>query len=237
VAIGGLDSLRSEMSRRVGGGEADEGGEEGRAGGAQSKAKESAFLERVVIESVCALTLLVLSGAAVSIFSISPLLPQWRSYGATTNALLFVSAVMGAYLAFRVYFGVSYWLLSWVESAVPLLSSSPHRKTVGRGYITAVTVMGVTAIYFSFPQFKQALYTLAMDALGDLPDVLSVTMDTEYKRVHERATKMAGLFVGWFIFFFVFELLVRVVLAIFIGLGGAVLAGIRSGESTKKEAK
>ena len=198
---------------------------------------DDVLLERVLIEAVCALFLLVVSGALVSVFSISPLFPSWRSQGTASSSQLFVGLVMGAYAAFRVYFGLVFYAIARVESAVPSLSSSPHRLSLSRGLVALAFVAGLFLVNFLFPQCKQALYKLALDALGELPDILGATMDEEYKRVRERAYKMLGLFVGWFVFFFGFEIVVRGVLLVLQSLTQAVLVGFRRGSPQKSQAK
>ena len=71
---------------------------------------EGVTTERVLIEVVCFVGVTLLSAISVSIFSVSPFLPNWKRKDAVSNAQLLVGSVLAAYVAFRTYFGFSFAL-------------------------------------------------------------------------------------------------------------------------------
>jgi hypothetical protein len=99
---------------------------------------------------------------------------------------------------------------------------------MARGFISSTVLLGLVGLYFLFPQSKQALYKLAIDAMGELPEILGASMDTEYKRVYQRVWKLGGLFFGWFLFFLAGESILRVLLMMFVAVWRAIMAGLGS---------
>lgn len=196
----------------------------------------STFTEHFLIEVVCLSSVLLLAGFFVSILSISPLLPAWRTYSTTVNSYIFVGIVLAAYTLFRIYFGVAFTLLKYMDRTnLPILGSASSNFILGAGraFITLAFVCGIGGLYMFFPQSKVALYKLASDTMGDLPEVLSTSMNTEYKRVYERVWKMSGLFIGWFVCLFGFEIICRIVLY----FGNALVHSIRKGLTEKTKTR
>ena len=181
-----------------------------------------------MIETVCGGVVVVGSLLLTQVFTFSPVLPSMRSFGGSTQNLLFLSVPLTIYVTSRLYFTGA---MVGMDKALEKL---PKKWSNLFWRIMAFVVMyvGVQISKLLFPGIADIAWDAYLKTMGQLPTMVMDHTKAEREKFFERGQKFFWLITAWFAFFFVFELILR---ALMFGLGRLLKATLYKGIRTTKE--
>mmetsp|Transcript_16765 Transcript_16765/g.28433 ORF Transcript_16765/g.28433 Transcript_16765/m.28433 type:complete len:210 (+) Transcript_16765:33-662(+) len=144
----------------------------------------------------------LIAAAAYLVTQIATIVPFDRTQSKQFNDIAFVILPVAIYIAYRIYFGICFYITSLVPEKVKYLDG-------WLSFIFVVTGLGAAGYY---PGVTQATYGLIEGYIGDAGQVLWDLSKPELEKGYQFAWKMGTLLVGWFVLLFAIESVLRGIL-------------------------
>mmetsp|Transcript_93727 Transcript_93727/g.183755 ORF Transcript_93727/g.183755 Transcript_93727/m.183755 type:complete len:200 (-) Transcript_93727:25-624(-) len=152
---------------------------------------EAVFLEAVGLIGV--------TGAAFAVSSVLSITPFNYSYSRAHNQAIFCAIPAAVYLAYRIYFGICFYISSF----------TPKRFRYLEWYLSTLLVSGGVSAALFIPMVQPTLLALFEYYIGDLYETIYKVSEPELIKSYNFGTRLLALIVAWFALLFVVELTVR----------------------------